>query len=32
MSLYLLVVSYIAMAGARFVIGLAFQALGLPPA
>ncbi len=32
MSLYLLVVSYIAMAWAGFVIGLAFQALGPAPA
>ena len=32
MSLYLLVVSYLAMALAGFLIGLAFQALGLAPA
>jgi uncharacterized protein YacL len=32
MSLYLLVVSYLAMALAGFLIGLAFQLLGLAPA
>jgi len=32
MSLYLLVVSYLVMAVAGFLIGLAFQALGLAPA